>query len=57
MKTISNLATIFGVCLLLVAIGTANILGICAAALLLGFGTAGVIKLEVEHDTIPKPKV
>jgi len=50
MKTISNLATVFGICLLIVAIGTSNILGICAAALLLGFGTAGVIKLEVSND-------
>jgi len=49
MKTISNLAAIFGVCLLIVAIGTSNSIGICAAALLLGLGTAGVIKLEVSH--------
>jgi hypothetical protein len=46
MKLTSKLAVIFGGCLLLVAIGTANNLGICAAALLLGFGTAGAIETD-----------
>ena len=50
MKLISNLATIFGVSLVIVAIGTANILGVCSAALLLGFGTAGVIEMEGKQD-------
>lgn len=50
MKTISNLAATFGVCLLLVAAVAGNALGICASALLLGFGTAGVIKLEGKQN-------
>jgi len=50
MKLTSKLAVIFGGSLLLVAIGTANILGICATALLLGFGTAGVIETEGEQN-------
>jgi ABC-type uncharacterized transport system YnjBCD permease subunit len=50
MKFTSKLAVIFGGSLLIVAIGTANTLGIYATALLLGFGTAGVIETEEKQN-------
>lgn len=46
MKLTSKLAVIFGVMLLIVGCGTGNIQGACSAALLIGFGTEGVIRLE-----------
>ncbi|WP_312694073.1 hypothetical protein [Caproiciproducens sp.] len=45
----SKFAVLFGVILFILSCGTENTIGVCASALLIGFGTQAVIKLEERH--------
>ena len=44
MQTTSKIAVIIGTCLFVIACGTANILGICSAAMLTGLATQVVCR-------------